>query len=177
MKKNILAIALGALVLSVAPASAAPQSASGLAGAFIDAGGGPGSFSTVRAFSAMIGDTAVQSELTTIKNRSTTQARDQFIRVFDFAMSDAWQRAGQDNVTVPDSSQRGIDLVKGLYNAGMQGGAFSAEAFFSTLFTPKVWTDVSHDIDAKFGAGTSGTFAGNVGAMFTDLQPQVSVRY
>jgi hypothetical protein len=176
MKKSIPAIALGLAALLGAQAIAATQSASSLAGAFINAGGGPGSFSTVRAFDAMIGDTALQAELSTIKSRSTTQARDQFVRVFDFAMSDAWQRAGQDNVSVPDSTQSGLDLAKALYNAGMQGGAFSGEAFFNTLFTARVWTDVSHDIDAKFGAGTSATFAGNVGAMFTDLQSQVSSR-
>src|SRR5690348_16379235 len=61
--------------------------------AFIKAGGGAGSFSTVRAFSSMIGDTVLQSELAKLRTRFGARATDRFVHVFDFAMSDAWKRA------------------------------------------------------------------------------------
>jgi len=166
---KILAFALALTALVAGQASAAPIPASGLTGAFIASGGGAGSFSTVRALTAMIGDAAVQAEMATIQSRSTATARDQFVHVFDFAMSDAWARAGRDNVTVPDSSERGLVLAKALYAAGMQGGAFSSDAFFNALLTAKVWADVKYDIDAKYGPGSGTSFSDNVAALFTDL--------
>jgi len=176
MITKVFFVALALIGLTFGSPAAAPVPASGTAGALVAAGGGAGSFSTVRAFGSILGDDAVQRELIAIRNRSTTRARDQFIQVFDFAVSDAWTRAGQDNVTVPDSSQRGRDLGLALYNAGMQGGGFSGDFFFATLFTSKVWSDVKRDIDAKFGAGTSETFTGNVGAMFSDVDDLLAAR-
>jgi hypothetical protein len=152
---------------------AAIVNASGLAGALIASGGGAGSYSTIRAFTSMIGAEAVQNELSTIRERSTPMTRDTFVHEFDFAISDAWIRAGRDDVKIPDSGQRGLPLAKALYAYGLQGGAFSGKAFLNSLFTVRVWSAVARDVNAKFGPGASATFEGNVGAMFSDLEPQL----
>ncbi len=142
MNTKLYVLTLILATLASASTAAATISSSGVGGALIAAGGGPGSFSTVRAFGSIVGSDATQSELTAIRNRSTTKARDRFIRTFDFAVADAWERAGQENVSIPDSAQRGRELGRALFEAGLQGGAFSGDAFFATLFTPKVWADV-----------------------------------
>jgi len=160
-------------LIGIAPAVAAPVQGNGLAGALIAAGGGAGSYSTVRALTSIIGDEAAQTELTTIRTRAGNDAGDRFVHEFDYAISDAWTRAGQDNVTFPDSAQRGRELGKALYLAGMQSGGFSGQAWLAGLLTPRVWNDVSHDLDAKYGAGSSSAFAAGVGALFADLGPQL----
>src|SRR5579863_2515323 len=74
---------------------------------FIQAGGGPGSFSIIRAWDNMIGAGALQVDLTKLTSVYGRHATSQFVRIFDFAMADAWDRAGMDNVDMPPPNGSG----------------------------------------------------------------------
>lgn len=162
-----------ALALSVAPggpASAQKVTAPTLMADFVAAGGGAGSFSSVRAFDAMIGAQPLQSELAKLRGVFGEKPVDQFTPTLDFAVADAWKRAGQDDVHIP--APTGIDphaLAAELVHAGANNGNFSMGALLDDLFTPRVHAQVSADVDSKYGPGTEKNLESVGDRFFSDL--------
>ncbi|HTZ54158.1 MAG TPA: hypothetical protein VMB20_03780 [Candidatus Acidoferrum sp.] len=157
---KLLATLLCAALLAAAPAATGANLT--LASSLIASGGGPGSYSTVRAFDAMIGADAVltnQRQLTT--NYGQTNA-DQFVHMFDYAIADAWQLAGKDNISIPPPAQTGGQaLATQLVQAGVTNGGitFDNDTFFTQLFGAKIAGQVQNDINAKYGAGAWTNFS------------------
>jgi hypothetical protein len=121
--------------------------------AFIKAGGGAGSFSTVRAFTNLIGADALQAELRNVRSQYNSDDDERFVRYLDFTINDAWQRAGQDDVKMPPpSDDAGKGLVRAMISAGTApGGTFRMSAMLDALLTPKVHAQVMGDLNARYG--------------------------
>jgi hypothetical protein len=116
MSKKILCAITGCAAFwlsSIAPAlphsPAAPAVVTAMAGSpdtavandLYAAGGGPGSFSIIRALESMIGPSALQTELTGLDAVYGQSAVDRFTHVFDYVAADGWMRLGDDNVAMP----------------------------------------------------------------------------
>jgi hypothetical protein len=134
-------------------------------------GGGAGAFSSVRALNSIFGDATVTAELLKLRGGYGNAAVDQFVKVFDYAVSDAWQRAGQSNITFPTSSPlSGHELAVALVQAGT---ATDHTFWFGTLLdrtlTHKVHVQVMSDIDTKFGGDADTQFHRIANQMFYDL--------
>jgi len=136
----------------VSPAGAVTKNAPPVVGDFISAGGGAGSFSTVRAFTKMVGDTAFQAALQEQRDKYGADNTDRFVQVFDYAMADGWKRAGQADVAIPsDTSLDGQQLVNALIELGSNKGKFDSGTLFNNMFTQKVSAQIAGDIAKKFG--------------------------
>lgn len=169
MSTRATAVAAAFLSLTLLPiaAPAAPPHTSGLTGALYAAGGGAGNFSTVRALNSMLGEENVQAEMQRLQAQFGDT--DAFVQTFDFAMNDAWQKAGKANVAVRTSHElSGQQLANALISAGSQGHAFTVQRLFGALFPPQVAADVLLDVDVKYGRDTGTSFRKVADAFFTD---------
>ena len=161
-------ISLGAIVLAVAVHT------SGLTGALYAAGGGAGNFSTVRALNTMLGEANVQAEMQRLQDQYGDTGA--FIEAFDFAMNDAWTKAGQANVSVRTTRELGGEqLANALITAGSQGHMFTVQRLFGALFPPQVAADVLLDVDVKYGRDTGTNFRKIANAFFTDTGQSLGV--
>jgi hypothetical protein len=81
--------------------------------------------------------------------------------MFDYAIADAWQLAGKNNVSLPPASQTGGQaLATQLVQAGVgAGGTFDTTRMLTSLFGDKIASQVMADLNAKYGAGASDNFA------------------
>lgn len=172
---KLLAILLCTALLAAAPPPGANLT---LASSLIASGGGPGSYSTVRAFDAMIGPDAV---LANQKQLSTTYGQtnaDLFVHMFDYAIADAWQLAGKNNVSIPPPAQTGGQgLATQLITAGVASGGitFDTDTFFTSLFGSKITAQVSADVNAKYGSGSWTNFSRMSGQFFHNIGQTVGM--
>jgi hypothetical protein len=151
------------------PADATRIVANGLTGALIDSGGGPGTFSSVRAFSSMIGDSALQNELRKLRSQYGSDNIDFFVQAFDYAMHDAWQLAGQSNITVPSEQIAGRALAQALINAGTNQHVFTTRRLLGVLLTPKLRNDVVNDLKLRYGPDKTEEFSRMGNQFFYDV--------
>lgn len=183
MRMNIANIrAVGAWVsvltlLCAANAYAAPTSAPNAATTadLYQAGGTPGSFSTVRALEAMIGEAATTAEVRKLKAQYGGRVVDRFEKVSDFVMNDAWKRAGEGNVAFPSPlALQPRDLANGVVRAGTAAdGAFEMPAFLDNAVTPDVHAAVMKDVAAKYGADASSQYYRIANQLFYDVAQTV----
>ena len=162
------------VVSSTLPALAVTQHTRGITGAFYAAGGGAGSFSTIRALNSMLGAPAVEAEMLHLQDRfGDTSA---FISTFDFAMDDAWQKSGRADVAISTTADlTGVQLANALVSAGTRNRTFTVQRLFASLFPPQVAADVLLDIDVKYGADASRDFHSMANAFFTDTGQTLGV--
>ncbi len=165
---------LALVVTTTLPTLAVTQHTTGLTGAFYAAGGGAGSFSTVRALNSMFGAPTVQDELQRLRDQFGDTGA--FVAMFDFAMDDAWQKAGKADVAVskaPDLA--GPQLATALVSAGTQRHVFTVERLFASLFPPEIAGDVLLDLDVKYGADASKNFKAMTNSFFTETGESLGV--
>ncbi len=164
LAKLTLGTALAVGIIFWSAAADASSVASGanlsLASSLIASGGGPGSYSTVRAFNAMIGEDAVLANEQQIAVSFGQTNEDRFVRMFDYTIADAWQLAGKNNVSLPPAAQTaGQGLATQLVQAGVgAGGTFDATRMLTSLFGDKIATQTMADLNAKYGPGASDNF-------------------
>jgi hypothetical protein len=138
---------------------------------FIDAGGGAGGFSSVRALSSVVGPSALQSELQKLASEYGPGARDRFVKLFDFAINDAWMRAGTHDLHMPPpNGEGGRMLGVALIRTGTApNGQFWSGYFFDHLLSQRVSNDVMSDLDARYGPGSAAQFLRMANQFFYDL--------
>jgi hypothetical protein len=169
---------LAKILLGVALIAAAPNANLSLASSLIASGGGPGSYSTVRAFDAMIGSDAVLANERQIAVSFGQSNEDHFVHMFDYAIADAWQLAGKDNVSIPPPAQTGGQaLATQLVQAGIVSGGitFDNDTFFTQLFGAKIAGQVQADINAKYGAGAWTNFSRMTDQFFHNIGQTVGM--
>jgi hypothetical protein len=90
-------------------------------------------------------------------------------------MSDAWTRAGQDDVMIPPfGSHEGHMLALDLIRTGTTpDGTFQIGYFFDRTLTPKVRAQVEKDVAARFGSEAAGTFDRMSNQFFYDVSQEV----
>lgn len=167
---NTLAKILSGVALAATIAASAPPSDINLASSLIASGGGPGSYSTIRAFSAMVGPDDVLAAEHQVALMDGQQNADNFIGMFDYAISDAWQLAGKNDVSMPPPAQTGgASLAAQLVQAGTRNGSFDTPMFFAQLFGVKIASQIMNDLDARYGPGASLTFTRMANHFFTGV--------
>lgn len=128
---------------------------------FIQAGGGPGSFSMIRAWENMIGGNALQVDLAELTSVYGRRATDQFVRLFDFTMADAWNRAGRDNVNVPGpTGSAGRVLALTILRASRASdGQIWMGYLLGHMLSPRINSQVSADINNRYGVDADARFS------------------
>ena len=175
MNKLLIAFAasaaLGSYLCSNAPAQADTPPDVNVTAAFYASGGGPGGFSIVRSMTSMIGEDQLQTEMQKLASAYGQDKADAFSHIFDYALSDAWSRAGHANVTIPPfGSHEGIGLANDLLRDGTApDGTFQTGYLLDRTLTPKVRAQVMKDIVAKYGADGASTFEKMTNQFFFDV--------
>jgi|GEM_PF-5718791 len=146
-----------------------------LASSLIASGGGPGSFSSVRAFDAMIGPDALLSAENQLAASYGDAGASQFVSTFDFAIADAWKLAGQNDLRMPPATQTGGQaLATDLVRAGTdRSGTFRSAQLFITLLGPSVAAQLMNDIDQRYGPGSATAFDRIANQFFYDVAQTV----
>jgi hypothetical protein len=139
--------------------------------AFYAAGGGPGGFSMVRAMKSMIGEDALQSEMQQLASIYGQENADLFPHLFDYAINDAWVRAGKDNVLIPPfGSHEGRALATDLIHDGTApDGTFETGYFLDRTLSAKVRAQVIADMVSRYGTDQTKTFDRMNNQFFFDL--------
>jgi hypothetical protein len=147
----------------------------GLASSLIASGGGPGSYSTVRAFDAMIGPDAFLNEEHKLTLAYGDTSAGQFVEMFDYAMADAWKLAGKNDLRMPPPAQSGGQaLASELIRAGItRDGTFHSAQFFIALFGPAVAVQLMDDINERYGPGSAAAFDRMGNQFFYDVAQAV----
>jgi hypothetical protein len=171
------ALAFSAILVtsSAAPAPAdVPQAAQApVTTAVIATGGGAGggSFSSVRAFSQMMGSDALQNELRTLRDKYGSDNVDNFVRTMDFAFIDGWKRAGEANVKMPTGTpDSGSALALDMIRAGTgTDHVFRITAMMDALWSPRVHAQIRNDIQSKYGSDAVTNFVRVGNQFFYDI--------
>jgi hypothetical protein len=139
--------------------------------AFYAAGGGPGGFSMVRAMKSMIGEDQLQSEMQQLASIYGQENADLFPHLFDYAINDAWVRAGKDNVLIPPfGSHEGRALASDLIHDGTApDGTFRTGYFLDHTLSAKVRAQVIGDMVSRYGTEQTATFDRMANQFFFDL--------
>jgi hypothetical protein len=127
---------------------------------FIQAGGGAGSFSMVRAWDNTIGPSALEGALTELTGRYGQAATDRFVRIFNFAIADAWQHAGMDNISMPEpTASSGRDLALAVLSAAKApDGSYWTGYLLGHVLSPAVYAQVTADINDRYGPDADAQF-------------------
>jgi hypothetical protein len=174
--KIITVLTISLALLGAAPASYSGPPDTALADWFIGSGGGPGSFSTIRAFDGMIGQDAVLSAERDLASTGGSHGSDGFIHQMDYAVADAWTVASRHDVKLGNAPAvtGQTELARSLVRDGSTpDGTFDVGYLFAHLFTPAVSVQVMQDLDARFGAGTSAQFTQSANRFFSDVAADV----
>jgi hypothetical protein len=124
-----------------------------LAADFIAAGGGPGSFSFVRAWDRMIGRSEMEGDIDQLAATYGWHDTNRFIQMANFAIADSWNRYGADNIHMPfPSSVPGLSLAQAIVRAG-EGptGNLWTDYMLGQLDGPRAYSEVSADIVDRYG--------------------------
>ena len=119
----------------------------------VQAGGGADGFSIATALTSMVGPDLVKAEVGKLTKQYGKARVGSWITVFNFAVTDALQKATAAGVTLPDATLSGKDLAATLVKAGLdKKGTFYTEFLLDKAVTHKIHEAVMGDIDTKYGA-------------------------
>jgi hypothetical protein len=139
----------------------------------IVAGGGPSHFSTVTAFGVLADGKASAEEAKLIKQYGKP-AFGQYIKTFDFVISDALAIVTKAKVPLPKTPdpdpKDGKALAAALYADGVGPNGFSVEYMLDHLVTHPVHVQVMKDIDAKYGLSADAAYHVVTLQIFQDLK-------
>src|SRR5262249_28737218 len=117
---------------------------------------------------------AVQAEMLRLQDQFGDTSS--FVSMFDYAMDDAWQRAGKADVSISTSSDlNGQQLASAIISAGTHQHIFTVQRMFGAMFPPQVAADVLLDLDVKYGADAGKNFRGMANQFFTDTGESLGV--
>lgn len=121
----------------------------------VAAGGGPAKFSTATALTAMLGKATVAAEVGKLTKQYGAANVTQWLKTFDFAVSDALKVATAKGVTLPapDPKLTGKALAKTLAAAGTVDGTFQIEYLLDKAVSHPIHVTVMNDIDANASFG------------------------
>lgn len=120
--------------------------------ALVAAGGGPAHFSTATALTAMVGKATVAAEVKKLSAQYGAANVAQWLKTFDFAVTDALKIATAAKVSLPapDPKMTGKALATTLVKAGTApDGTFQIEYLLDKAVSHKIHVQVMDDIDAN----------------------------
>jgi hypothetical protein len=114
----------------------------------VAAGGGPDKYSTATALTSMLGADTVTAEINKLNKQYGTAAVQQWLKTFDFAVTDALKIATAAGVTLPAPTLSGKELAVTLVKAGTApDGTFQIEYLLDKAVSHKIHDQVMDDID------------------------------
>ncbi len=130
--------------------------------ALVAAGGGAANYSTATALTSMVGKATVNAEVAKLSKQYGQNKVTQWLKTFDFAVTDALNIATKAGVKLPAPAPlHGKALAVGLVKAGLdKDGAFQIELLLDKAVSHKIHVAVMNDIDknAAFGKADDLTY-------------------
>jgi hypothetical protein len=136
---------------------------------FVTAGGGPSTFSTVKALTALAGAQTANAEVAKLTKQYGKDAATSFITVSDFAVADAAKRAAAAGVKFPEPTLSGKELATRLVSLGAGNGTFYVGTMLDHMLTHGIHEQVMADIDGKFGFKADANYHRVANQAFADL--------
>jgi len=124
--------------------------------ALVAAGGGPAHFSTATALTSMLGKATVAAEVKKLSAQYGAANVTQWLKTFDFAVTDALKIATAKKVSLPapDPKMTGKALATTLAKAGTApDGTFQIEFLLDKAVSHPIHVQVMNDIDANAAYG------------------------
>lgn len=114
----------------------------------VAAGGGAANYSTATALTSMLGAATVKAEVAKLTKQYGSDRTTQWLKTFDFAVTDALKIATAAGVKLPAPAMSGKDLALTLVKAGTApDGTFQIEFLLDKAVSHKIHVQVMNDID------------------------------
>lgn len=114
----------------------------------VAAGGGAANYSTATALTSMLGAATVKAEVVKLTKQYGSDRTTQWLKTFDFAVTDALKIATAAGVKLPAPAMSGKDLALTLVKAGTApDGTFQIEFLLDKAVSHKIHVQVMNDID------------------------------
>jgi hypothetical protein len=138
----------------------------------IVAGGGPKSFQTATLIKVLTGK-LFDAEVAKLTKQYGKDQVGQFLKTFDFVVSDSLKIVAEKKVALPDSPSPdpsdGAALAAALWSAGQSGEGFNVEVLLDRLVSHPIHLQVMKDIDAKYGLGVDAQYHAILTTAMKDL--------
>lgn len=136
------------------------------------AGGGPSNFNTVTLLKTLTG-TKFNAEVGKLTKQYGKTKIGNFLKVFDFVVSDTLKIAAAKHVALPKTPDpdphNGPALAAALWQAGQTGSGFSVEVMLDRAVSHPLHAQVMKDIDAKFGLAADADYHAILNTAMHDL--------
>lgn len=138
----------------------------------IVAGGGPSNFSTATLLKGLTG-AKFDAEVGKLTNQYGKDKVGNFLKVFDFVVSDSLRIVGEKHVALPQTPSpdphNGPALAAALWGAGQTGNGFNAEVMLDRAVSHPIHDQVMTDIDKKFGIAADADYHAILTTAMQDL--------
>jgi hypothetical protein len=136
------------------------------------AGGGPSDFSTLSLVKTLAGD-KTDAEVASLKQKFGDDKVGNFVKVFDFVVSDTLKSVKEKNITLPSTPspdpKDGKALASALWGAGQTGEGFNVEVMLDRAVSHPIHDQVMKDIDAKYGLAADADYHAVLNQAMHDL--------
>jgi hypothetical protein len=138
----------------------------------VEAGGGPSNFSTVTLLKTLTGS-LFDAEVAKLTKQYGKDQIAQFIKTFDFVVTDSLKIVKEKNVQLPSqpnpNPKDGKALATALWNAGQSGEGFNVEVMLDRAVSHPIHVQVMTDIDAKYGLAADAQYHAILTTAMKDL--------
>ncbi|HEY6485312.1 MAG TPA: hypothetical protein VIX83_02870 [Candidatus Cybelea sp.] len=138
----------------------------------IVAGGGPKNFQTATLIKVLTGK-LFDAEVAKLTKQYGKDQVGQFLKTFDFVVSDSRKVVAEKRVALPSSPSPdpadGPALAAALWKAGQSGQGFNVEVMLDRLVSHPIHLQVMKDIDAKYGLGVDAQYHAILTTAMKDL--------
>lgn len=138
----------------------------------IMAGGGPSHFESVTLLKTLTG-TKFNAEVGKLTSQYGKTKVGNFLKVFNFVVSDAMQITKQKHIVLPKTPvpapHNGPALARALWDAGQTGRGFSNEVMQDRAVSHAIHAQIMHDIDHKYGIAADADYHAILNTAMHDL--------
>ncbi|HEY8298278.1 MAG TPA: hypothetical protein VIG32_09680 [Candidatus Baltobacteraceae bacterium] len=138
----------------------------------VEAGGGPSKFNTVTLLQTLAGS-AFKPEVAKLTKQYGSAQIGQFLKTFDFVVSDSLEIATDKGVKLPSTPnpdpKNGEALAGALWAAGQTGSGFNVEVMLDRAVSHPIHVQVMKDIDKKFGLAADAQYHAILTTAMKDL--------
>jgi hypothetical protein len=138
----------------------------------VEAGGGPGNFSTVTLLKTLTGP-LFDAEVGKLTKQYGKAEVTQFLKTFDFVVSDSLRIVKEKNIALPSqpnpNPNDGKALAGALWAAGQTGEGFNVEVMLDRAVSHPIHFKVMTDIDVKYGVAADAQYHAILTTAMRDL--------
>lgn len=138
----------------------------------VEAGGGPGHFSTVTLVKTLAGSKA-DAEIASLTKKFGKEKVGNFVAIFQFIVADTLKIVAADHIALPSkpspNPKDGKALAAALWSAGQTGRSFNVEVLLDRAVSHPIHMQVMKDIDAKYGVAEDADYHAVLNQAMHDL--------